>query len=74
MLEFIIDETGADKISYIGFSQGTALGFGALALHPKLASKVNIMIALASTAFVRGLYHCSSGCVCFDNVVSSYFA
>lgn len=56
MLEYILNETGAPKISYIGFSQGTALGFGALALHPKLASRVNLMIALASTALVRGLY------------------
>ncbi|KAL6073071.1 cholesterol esterase [Balamuthia mandrillaris] len=53
MVEYILAETGAAKLSYIGFSQGSALGFGAFSLNAALAKKINLFIALASTALVK---------------------
>ena len=50
MVDYILEYTGAKTLSYVGFSQGTALGFGAFASNPNLAKKINVFIALASTA------------------------
>jgi hypothetical protein len=55
ILQYVLEATGAPTLAYIGFSQGTALGLGALAVHPALAARVSILIALASTALPRGL-------------------
>eukprot|EP01087_Luapelamoeba_hula_P016092 TRINITY_DN4917_c0_g1_i1.p1 TRINITY_DN4917_c0_g1~~TRINITY_DN4917_c0_g1_i1.p1 ORF type:complete len:464 (-),score=77.92 TRINITY_DN4917_c0_g1_i1:68-1459(-) len=55
MLEYVLEWTSVDKLSYIGFSQGTALGFGAFSMNPALAKRVNVFIALASTAKVLPL-------------------
>ncbi|TVY86091.1 putative lipase [Lachnellula willkommii] len=52
---YILDTTSAPSLSYIGFSQGTAQAFAALAVHPKLNDQVNVFIALAPAMSPAGL-------------------
>lgn len=52
-----METTGQESLSYIGFSQGTAQAFAALAIHPKLNDKVNVFIALAPAMSPAGLFN-----------------
>ncbi|ROT37623.1 alpha/beta-hydrolase [Sodiomyces alkalinus F11] len=54
-ISYILETTGQESLSYIGFSQGTAQAFAALAIHPKLNDKVNVFIALAPAMSPAGL-------------------
>ncbi|TFK44443.1 triacylglycerol lipase [Crucibulum laeve] len=54
-IEYILDVTRSPKLSYIGFSQGTAQAFAALSIHPQLNLKVNVFIALAPAMSPAGL-------------------
>ncbi|CAA7261644.1 unnamed protein product [Cyclocybe aegerita] len=54
-IEHILELTRAQKLSYIGFSQGTAQAFAALSIHPRLNEKVNVFIALAPAMSPPGL-------------------
>ncbi|KIM45191.1 hypothetical protein M413DRAFT_24436 [Hebeloma cylindrosporum] len=54
-INHILDVTKADKLSYVGFSQGTAQAFAALSIHPRLNEKVNVFIALAPAMSPPGL-------------------
>ncbi|KAK4073532.1 uncharacterized protein Triagg1_5358 [Trichoderma aggressivum f. europaeum] len=54
-IEYILETTGQESLSYIGFSQGTAQAFAALAIHPKLNQQVNVFIALAPAMAPAGL-------------------
>ncbi|CAG8646986.1 12309_t:CDS:2 [Ambispora gerdemannii] len=54
-IDYILETTGASSLSYIGFSQGTALQFAALSVSPKLNKKVNLFIALAPATSPKGL-------------------
>eukprot|EP00026_Physarum_polycephalum_P010300 Phypoly_transcript_10458.p1 GENE.Phypoly_transcript_10458~~Phypoly_transcript_10458.p1 ORF type:complete len:392 (+),score=59.00 Phypoly_transcript_10458:50-1225(+) len=56
ILDYILNATGASKLSHVGHSQGTMMGFIAYE-KPELAAKVNIFIALAPVAWV---YNCKS--------------
>ena len=47
-VDYVLSATGQAKLTYIGFSQGTATMFAALAINPTLQSKVDKMIALAA--------------------------
>ncbi|WBW74394.1 triglyceride lipase-cholesterol esterase [Schizosaccharomyces osmophilus] len=53
-VDYILHETGEEKLSYIGFSQGTAQAFASLSLNNSLNNKVNIFIALAPAFTPRG--------------------
>ena len=44
-----------DRISIVGFSQGTAVTFAALSAVPDVANRVHCMVALAPAISVRGL-------------------
>jgi len=55
MLEFVLAETGVDRLSYVGFSQGTAQGFAAFSTNAKLAQKIDLFVALAPSARVKEL-------------------
>lgn len=47
-VDFIIKETGKEKITIVGFSQGTTLSFYSLAEHSEFyKDKVNLFVALA---------------------------
>ena len=54
-IDYILDTTQQQSLSYIGFSQGTAQAFATLSIHPKLNSKVNVFIALAPAMAPAGL-------------------
>lgn len=47
-VEFIVKKTGKSKLSYIGFSQGSAQGFIALSSNEVLRSRIDCFIALAA--------------------------
>jgi lysosomal acid lipase/cholesteryl ester hydrolase len=44
------------NLTYIGFSQGTALGFAGLSMSKKLQSQVNLFVALAPATKPMGLF------------------
>ena len=54
-IDYVLNATGQSKLSYIGFSQGTAQAFAALSIHPGLNQKVNVFIALAPAMSPAGL-------------------
>ncbi|KAI0036648.1 triacylglycerol lipase [Vararia minispora EC-137] len=54
-IDYILDVTGIQSLSYIGFSQGTAQAFAALSIHPQLNQKVNVFVALAPAMSPPGL-------------------
>ena len=54
-ITYILQVAKAEKLSYIGFSQGTAQAFAALSIHPQLNEKVNVFIALAPAMSPAGL-------------------
>lgn len=54
-ISYILNTTGQESLSYIGFSQGTAQAFATLAIHPKLNDQVNVFIALAPAMSPAGL-------------------
>lgn len=54
-IDYILDVTGEESLSYVGFSQGTAQAFAALSIHPQLNEKVNVFIALAPAMSPAGL-------------------
>lgn len=56
-IDYVLKVTKSEKLSYIGFSQGTAQGFGCFASKPDLAEKINLFVALAPTTTVRGFNH-----------------
>lgn len=47
MLEHALEVSGQDKLSYIGHSQGTLVGFTSFSSNPGLAKKVKLFMALA---------------------------
>lgn len=54
-INYILHVTKASKLSYVGFSQGTAQAFAALSIHPQLNEKINVFIALAPAMSPAGL-------------------
>lgn len=52
---YILSTTSAPSLSYIGFSQGTAQAFAALAVNPKLNEQIDVFIALAPAMAPAGL-------------------
>ena len=54
-IDYILTTTSQPRLSYIGFSQGTAQAFAALSIHPGLNQKVNVFIALAPAMSPAGL-------------------
>ena len=55
-LEYILDLTKppSGKLSYIGFSQGSAQAFAALSVNPPLNEKIEVFIALAPAFSPKG--------------------
>ncbi|KAG1176316.1 hypothetical protein G6F70_006433 [Rhizopus microsporus] len=56
-IDYILKQTGASSLTYIGFSQGTAQAFASLSINPDLNKKVNLFIALAPATTPKGLRH-----------------
>lgn len=47
VLNFILAKTGREKLIYIGHSMGCSMFFVAMATHPELKTKIEMMIGLA---------------------------
>ncbi|KAI8339549.1 Alpha/Beta hydrolase protein [Chlamydoabsidia padenii] len=56
-VDYILETTGQKDLTYIGFSQGTALGFSSLSINKDLNKKINLFIALAPATTPIGLHH-----------------
>jgi len=50
----VLDYTRAEKLSYVGFSQGSAQAFAALSMNEKLNDQLNVFIALAPIMRPKG--------------------
>lgn len=50
MINFVVSQTGVDKIHYVGHSQGTTIGFIAFGENKDVASRIKQFIALAPVA------------------------
>lgn len=57
VLKFILQKTGKEKLIYVGYSMGCSMFFVAMATHPELTSKVEVMMGLAPAG---SLAHMSS--------------
>ncbi|XP_049620524.1 lipase member M [Suncus etruscus] len=53
VINFILQKTGEEKIYYVGYSQGTTMGFIAFSTMPELAEKIKMYFALAPIATLR---------------------
>ncbi|KAI8889909.1 alpha/beta-hydrolase [Backusella circina FSU 941] len=56
-VDYILKETGALNLTYVGFSQGTAQAFAGLSINPELNKKINLFIAMAPAATPKGFSH-----------------
>lgn len=54
MIEYVLEQSGAENLTLVGFSQGTAQAFACMSSNLQLAKKVNLFIALAPVSEVRG--------------------
>ena len=53
IVDYILEHTGEEKLSYIGHSQGTTQLFSALSNdHGNLKEKINLFIALSPVVFL----------------------
>ncbi|XP_037866672.1 lipase 3 isoform X1 [Bombyx mori] len=55
MIDYVIKETGAPKIQYIGFSQGTTVFWVMTSTRPEYNDKVSAMQALAPVVYLRNV-------------------
>ena len=59
MLNYTLKISEQDQLSYVGHSQGTAMGFGGFSSMPELAAKVKLFVALAPIAnvtYIKGAF------------------
>jgi lysosomal acid lipase/cholesteryl ester hydrolase len=54
-ISYILNVTRAPSVGYVGFSQGTAQAFAALAVNPTLNAQVSVFVALAPALAPPGL-------------------
>lgn len=55
MLDYVLDQTGVEKVQYIGHSMGTTTFFALMSSQPSYQEKVSSMIALAPVATLRNI-------------------
>ena len=55
MIDYVLKDTGASKIQYIGFSQGTTVFWVLMSTRPEYNDKVIAMQALAPVAYVGNI-------------------
>ncbi|XP_006029068.1 putative lysosomal acid lipase/cholesteryl ester hydrolase [Alligator sinensis] len=53
MINFILQKTGLKQIYYVGYSQGSTIGFIAFSSMPELAQKVKMFFALAPVVTIK---------------------
>ena len=52
MINYVLNQTGHQKLSYVGHSMGCAAFFIAMITHPQLNSKIDVMMAMAPAVAV----------------------
>lgn len=55
LVKYIKEYTGYNRVAFVGFSQGTATMFAALASQPSLSSSLSVFAALSPAMALRGL-------------------
>lgn len=53
MVSYVLAQTGAKTLTYIGHSQGTIQAFSGLTINPTTAAQINLFVALAPVAYVN---------------------
>ncbi|XP_053699452.1 lipase 1-like [Sabethes cyaneus] len=53
MIDYVLEQTNSKKLHYIGFSQGTLVGFVALSYRPEYNEKIVQLQALSPAVFVN---------------------
>jgi len=71
-INYVLKETGASKLVYIGHSMGTAIFWVAMITHPELNSKIDVMIALAPAASVANVKSLVKFTAPFINPIESF--
>lgn len=51
-IDYILNITGQQKVSYVGHSQGTTAFMALMALRPEYNEKVHVMAALSPVVFM----------------------
>ena len=54
-VDAVLRVSGTQRLAYVGFSQGSAMGFAGFSLSPELSAKINVFVALAPAARAVGL-------------------
>ncbi|XP_049825862.1 uncharacterized protein LOC109604814 [Aethina tumida] len=57
VIDYILGNTGKEKLSYVGHSQGTTIFFACMASRPEYNDKITLMIALAPVAHMTHMTH-----------------
>ncbi|XP_058123112.1 lipase 1-like [Anopheles ziemanni] len=57
MVDHVLEQSGSERLHYVGHSQGTTMFFVLNALRPEYAKKFRLMQALAPATFVTHLKH-----------------
>ncbi|KAI3402411.2 TGL1 [Candida oxycetoniae] len=55
-IDYILKETGKKKLTYIGFSQGSAQAFASVSINAELTHKIDQLIAISPATTPHGLY------------------
>lgn len=52
MVNHVLEKTGASRLQYVGYSQGTTMAFAAFSSQPALAERIELAVLLAPVAFL----------------------
>ncbi|KAI5957515.1 TGL1 [Candida theae] len=55
-IDYILSDTGKEKLTYIGFSQGSAQAFASVSVNSDLNNKIDQLIAISPATTPHGLY------------------
>jgi len=55
VIDYILEETGEPKLSYVGHSMGTTMFFVMTSLFPEYNDKIRVMVALAPVAYLGNM-------------------
>ncbi|CAI5756774.1 unnamed protein product [Candida verbasci] len=55
-IDYILESTGNEKLTYIGFSQGSAQAFASVSFNQELNNKIDQLIAISPATTPHGLY------------------
>lgn len=56
MIDYVLTESpGYTKLTYVGFSQGSTIGFATLSMRKDMNEKIGLMIGLAATTKPKGM-------------------